>query len=119
MRRSSESARSTGLTTPHHRQSKAENRIICPGFRASPSETPAITVLQFNSMKAPEIYRRFIGRSAGNNSRAGDAYGASYAKPANAASDAAFHEVLSFRRGDVVQLVRTLPSCSPPFFSYV
>jgi hypothetical protein len=32
-----------------------------------------------------------------------------YAKPAKALSIAAFDEVQSFERGDVVQLVRTLP----------
>src|SRR4029077_2632877 len=38
-----------------------------------------------------------------------DAECASYAKPAKALTRAAFDEVLSFERGDVVQLVRTLP----------
>jgi hypothetical protein len=37
-----------------------------------------------------------------------------YAKYANAASRAAFHQVLSFERGDVVQLVRTLPCHGMP-----
>jgi hypothetical protein len=42
-------------------------------------------------------------------SGAGEADGALYAKPANAAPDAAFGYVADFRSGDVVQLVRTLP----------
>jgi hypothetical protein len=40
---------------------------------------------------------------------AADATEALYAKPAKPAMGAEFHQVLIFERGDVVQLVRTLP----------
>ena len=42
-------------------------------------------------------------------SSVGNANRSVYAKSAKSAMDAAFHQVLVFERGDVVQLVRTLP----------
>jgi hypothetical protein len=42
-----------------------------PRIQGKSIKSRTIAVLQFNSMKAQEIYRRFIGRSAGNNSRMG------------------------------------------------
>jgi len=60
------------------------------------------------------VYRRFCQEQG--LARAFCANSALYAKPANTLPSKVFSEVVDLASGDVVQLVRTLPSCF--FFSY-
>ncbi len=63
------------------------------------------------------VYRRFCQEEV--LLRAARANRAFYAKRAKALSSKVFHQVVDLASGDVVQLVRTLPSNRIPFFSYL